>query len=286
MELQKCSHFLASLINTQHSLILRQFALNFAINLSDYLGSILSFIALAVPLFAGVYANMSAADLSQLISQNAFFTIYLINCFTRLIDLASNFSIFMGTSTRIGELLEWLEENTAQADLSKAVVVTDTYQNMWQEPESEFFKLTNVTIETPGAVSVVRHLNLLIKPGLNLLITGPSGVGKSSILRVIKNIWPTTEGRVERNLLVDDPSSVIFLPQKPILTTGCLAEVTLSLSIFTTQFFTTLFTDRSLSETIRSTNTRQQISKSCGGNFKISRSRTKCLGTSEWRYLS
>ena len=39
-----------------------------SINMSDYLGSILSYIAISFPIFLGVYDYMSAPDLSALIS--------------------------------------------------------------------------------------------------------------------------------------------------------------------------------------------------------------------------
>lgn len=226
--MNKSNILLSKLIKTQYSLILRQFFLNFAISLSDYLGSILSFIAIAVPLFAGWYNNMSAADLSRLISQNSFVTIYLINCFTRLIDLASNFSIFLGTSRRIMELFEWLQQNNCNESLKfNGVNTGETYQNMCPQQEmTDYFQLNNLSIRTPISKRIiVEKLNLSIRAGCNLIITGDSGVGKSSVLRAIKNIWNINGGHVKRNLLIDNPKSVMFLPQKSLLTTGCLAEV-------------------------------------------------------------
>ena len=46
----------------------RQFLLDFATNAFDYLGSILSYLALAVPIFSGVYDALTASELSALIS--------------------------------------------------------------------------------------------------------------------------------------------------------------------------------------------------------------------------
>jgi len=40
-----------------------------SIGVADYLGSILSYVILAIPVFAGVYEQLSPADLSALISQ-------------------------------------------------------------------------------------------------------------------------------------------------------------------------------------------------------------------------
>ena len=110
-EQTESSKLLNRLISVQKQIVIRDFFLTFSINLTDYLGSILSFIALAIPLFSGKYDNLKPADLSMLISQNAFYTIYLINCFTRLIDLAVTISVFLGTMNRVIELNENLDEN-------------------------------------------------------------------------------------------------------------------------------------------------------------------------------
>jgi ATP-binding cassette subfamily D (ALD) protein 4 len=56
----------------------------------DYLGSIISYLALAVPIFSGRYDDISPAELSSLISQNAFVCIYLISTFSTLVDLSSS----------------------------------------------------------------------------------------------------------------------------------------------------------------------------------------------------
>ena len=40
-----------------------------AVKMADYVGSILSYVALAIPIFAGVYDDLSPPDLSALISK-------------------------------------------------------------------------------------------------------------------------------------------------------------------------------------------------------------------------
>ncbi|CAL8138180.1 unnamed protein product [Orchesella dallaii] len=108
VEGEKVEDALETLIETQHSLYLRQYLLSFSINLIDYIGSIFSYLMLAIPIFSGQYDDLSASDLGSLISQNAFILIYLIFTFTSLVDISGKFTDIAGVSHRIAQLLERL----------------------------------------------------------------------------------------------------------------------------------------------------------------------------------
>jgi ATP-binding cassette subfamily D (ALD) protein 4 len=68
----KASAALDRLLKTQHKLYCRQYFLNFSTNLFSYLGSVFSYLMLAIPIFSGKYDDKTPSELSALISQVGF----------------------------------------------------------------------------------------------------------------------------------------------------------------------------------------------------------------------
>lgn len=82
--------------------------------------------------------------------------------------------------------------------------------------------MENVTLMTPNYErTLVKNLNLDVKPGQGMVFIGPSGSGKSSLLRSIAGLWKSGEGTVVRPDLKD---GVLFLPQVPYMSLGTLRD--------------------------------------------------------------
>jgi len=80
-------------------------------------------------------------------------------------------------------------------------------------------RVSDLDVRLPGGRELVHRLSLHLEPGDRLLVSGPSGVGKSTLLRTLAGIWPFGAGTVEF------PSDrVLFMPQKPYLPLGTLRE--------------------------------------------------------------
>ncbi|KAM6202838.1 lysosomal cobalamin transporter ABCD4 isoform 2-T2 [Rhynchocyon petersi] len=219
---------LQRLLLTQRELISKELWLYIGVNTFDYLGSILSYIVIAIPIFSGVYGDLSPTELSTLVSKNAFVCIYLISCFTQLIDLSTTLSDVAGYTHRIGELQEALLDVSLKSQDSESLD-----ENEWDldkaprwpaDTANTAFVLEQVSISAPSSDKpLIKDLDLRISEGQNLLITGNTGTGKTSLLRVLGGLWASSQGSVQ--MLTDfGPHGVLFLPQKPFFTDGTLRE--------------------------------------------------------------
>jgi putative ATP-binding cassette transporter len=75
-----------------------------------------------------------------------------------------------------------------------------------------------LAVGLPNGQEIVRLKEFSIEPGERVLVTGPSGAGKTSLFRALGGVWPFGTGSIR----VPQGASVLVLPQRPYMPLGTL----------------------------------------------------------------
>lgn len=88
--------------------------------------------------------------------------------------------------------------------------------------EGGWLEVDDVEVRSPDGDRLIDALDLRLGPGESLLISGPSGIGKTVLLQSLAGLWPFVSGRVS---LPTDRRGAMFVPQLPYIPVGDLRAV-------------------------------------------------------------
>ncbi|KYR00586.1 ABC transporter D family protein [Tieghemostelium lacteum] len=224
VEEEKAKKHFQTLLENKRKVIFWQYGLNTASDLFTYLSPCVNYLIIAIPLFfMGTVESIPAAS----VTIQSYNCIMLASGFSQYINVSSSVSDLAGYISRISTMIEvcnGLESNKKVDDLSNGkeplVHENEKIGEMTINQNSDSVHLKELSYFTPKGSLLYSNISVLIERGKDLLIMGPSGSGKSSLVKIINGLWPFFTGSI------DKPSNehLFLLPQLPYLIFGSLEE--------------------------------------------------------------
>lgn len=214
-----------------------------------YVWSGTGMVMVSLPILTGAVTSQSTSEHKNNDSNVSDRTQYLTTARNLLISAADAIERLMssykeivalaGYTCRVAGMLEVFDE-TAQGIYSKTTVAENNethgiikFSNgkpiakgriVYKCNNDVSISLINVPVVTPNCDVVVPCLNLIIEPGMHLLITGPNGCGKSSLFRILSGLWPIYSGELHIPQPVEGKPCMFYIPQRPYMSIGSLCD--------------------------------------------------------------
>lgn len=99
-------------------------------------------------------------------------------------------------------------------------MIDNSLQSSAEVVLSDKIKFEGVPILSPNGDTLIPAMSFEIRPGMNLFITGPNGCGKSSLFRILGELWPAFGGKVSKPSI----EKIFYIPQRPYLPNGSLRD--------------------------------------------------------------
>lgn len=208
--------------------------------LVKYCATQLAYYLLSRPVFAtsdqDQRNDLSITDPTMIMesySRNSGYLINLSQAVGRLVLAGRDLTRFAGYTWRVSELFNVLEDLSLHHRYQRTMITAtvsevktiseDELKGKIIETKGEeepFIEFEKVPIATPNGDVLLPEISFRVNRGMNCMITGPNGCGKSSLFRILGSLWPLFGGQLTKPPL----DEIFYVPQKPYLPLGTLRD--------------------------------------------------------------
>lgn len=205
-------------------------------------GYLVSSLPVFLPAWGGLGGAMEMADVPAAIGRergrmkefitNKRLMLSLADAGGRMMYSIKDISELAGYTSRVYTLVSTLHRVHAsayypprgsEAELYSLADSEGTIHNGFDGVRLEQVPIVAPSLYPLGGDELIESLSFIVRSGEHLLISGPNGVGKSAIPRIVAGLWPVYRGLVSRprGFGLD---GIMFLPQRPYLSVGTLRD--------------------------------------------------------------
>ncbi|MDJ0534943.1 MAG: ABC transporter ATP-binding protein [Xenococcaceae cyanobacterium MO_207.B15] len=147
-------------------------------------------VAIAVVLWLGGFFVLKE---TMTFGQLSAFILYSQRLFNPLRQFADKFTMFQSGFTAIERITELMSQPIEITDSAKNLSLNESNSTNRSQGEIKF---ENVWFGYKPDEYVLKNLDFTIKPGEKIALVGPTGAGKSSIIRLLCRLYEPSQGRI------------------------------------------------------------------------------------------
>lgn len=192
-----------------------------------YMATIFGFYAVSLPFFQKDHPVLSGSPDHRFKNYYTYgrMLVKLAEAIGRLVLAGRELTRLAGFTARVTEIKTVLDE--LNAGKYERTMISDFKDEPIGSPgagkivnKDNVIRFDHVPLVTPNGDILVRELSFEVKSGMNVLVCGPNGCGKSSLFRILGELWPVWSGTVTK----PPRGKLFYIPQRPYMTLGTLRD--------------------------------------------------------------
>ncbi|XP_068565720.1 ATP-binding cassette sub-family D member 3a isoform X1 [Cebidichthys violaceus] len=223
------------LVDHLHNFIFFRFSMGFVDSIiAKYLATVVGYLVVSRPFLSPSHPRHLHSTHSELLEdyyQSGRMLLRLSQALGRIVLAGREMTRLSGFTSRITELMKVLKELNAgkyeRTMVSQQEKESDTAEKLVLVPGSgqiinrdNLIKFDHAPLATPNGDILIRDLTFEVRSGTNVLVCGPNGCGKSSLFRVLGELWPLFGGHLTK----PERGKLFYVPQRPYMTLGSLRD--------------------------------------------------------------
>ncbi|KAL2085571.1 hypothetical protein ACEWY4_018891 [Coilia grayii] len=223
------------LVNHLHNFILFRFTMGFVDSIiAKYVATVVGYLVVSRPflnLSHPRHLQSTHAELLEDYYQSGRMLLRMSQALGRIVLAGREMTRLSGFTARITELIKVLKDlNMGQYERTMVTNTekdADAAEKLTLIPGSgriintdNIIKFDHTPLVTPNGDVLIKDLNFEVQSGANVLICGPNGCGKSSLFRVLGELWPLFGGCLTK----PERGKLFYVPQRPYMTLGTLRD--------------------------------------------------------------